>query len=149
MQPTVDSAKIANAVIANAIINPPAAYPQITVGGSPFELRFSLTSSFFLETKCSIPAQELTQWLADQVAARKYTSVAIIMTGAMLGHQKGEDWVPTPMTAEEFLRVAKREEIDVISEMYAEAISKAAAAVVRALTPPTPEISEPIPTPIN
>lgn len=134
--------------VANAITNPPTAFPQIAVGGHPYETRFTLASSFFLEEKCDIPAQELAAWMDSHVAKKHISSMFMTITAAMLGHQKDGDWIPTPMLPSEFAAKCTPDEWAKVMGIYTEAMSKVAAAVNKILDqaktpPPPPQTPEP------
>lgn len=135
-------------MVANAITNPPTAYPQITVGGEPYELRFSLMSSFFLEEKLDIPAQNLSSWIDSNVQRQHLSTMLITMSGAMLGRQVDGEWVPMPMIPSQFAAKCKPAEWETLMQLYTEAMLKVAALVQAALTR-AQQTTEPQPLPVN
>ncbi len=143
-------------VVFNTLTKPPTAYPQVTVGGVPLELRFSLNSSFFIEEKLNIPTQELPDWITKQVLDRKINSMLRVMTASMLGREvKAADgtleWEPTPMMPDDLTRKCSEAEWVKIMGLYTEAITKVAAAMKEAVekqmalqSPPQTSEPEPI-----
>ena len=141
-------------LISNAITSPPTPFPQITVGGDPYEERFTLASSFFLETRCNIPAQNLHTWMNQQTANGAISSTMLILTASMLGRMVNGQWTPMPMLPEVFAAKCTEAEWTHIMTLYTDAMSKVAAAAkemadkIRAKLaeqpPQTPPATEPI-----
>ena len=142
-------------LIANAITSPPTPFPQITVGGDPYEERFTLASSFFLETRCNIPAQTLATWMQQQTANGNVSSTMLIMTASMLGRMVNGQWVPMPMLPEVFAAKCTEAVWTLIMTMYTDAMSKVAAAAremadkIRAKLAEQPPQTKPATEPIN
>lgn len=136
------------AIAANVITNPPTAFPKVTVGGESFELRFTLTSSFFLEANCDIPAQDLVEWIDGLVAKKHLASMLMTMSGAMLGNEVNGKWKATPMLPQDLASSVTTVEWAAIMGIYNEALSKAAAAIneatKRATPAALPQTSEPV-----
>ncbi len=140
-------------IAANAITNPPAAFPKVTVGGASYEMRFTLTSSFFLENECNIPAQELVDWIGAKVSKNHISTMLMTMSGAMLGNEVNGKWKPSPMSPSDLTGLVTSTEWSTIMGLYTDAISKVAAAIKEATsraTPATPPLTvEPTTEPVN
>src|SRR4051812_20753041 len=130
----------ASAFLTNVITNPPTAFPKVTVGGLPFEMRFTLSSSFALEQNSKIPAQELSQWIGAQVDKRFFASMLLTMTSSMLGNVVNGQWVPQPMDPAQFANQCTASEWQNIMGLYTEAMQKVAALVQQALQPAPPTV---------
>lgn len=135
-------------VLLGALTNPPTAFPKITVGGEEFELRYTFRSQFFLEQSDQIPGDDLAAWLSSQYYKKHTSSMLMIMTGAMLGHEVNGKWKATPITGIDFADRILRDEWVKVSAAYADSLGKVWEAIKTALTPPpAPKTTEPEATP--
>lgn len=129
--------------IANTITSPPTPYPQVKVGGEAYELRFSLTSGFFLEENCDIPAQEQTNWINEKLQKKQISTLMRTIAAVMLGREVNGKWVPMPMLPSEFAARVQPDEWVHIMNCYSDAIKKASEAMQAALAALPPKTDEP------
>ncbi len=134
-----------------ALANPPIVFPKVTIGGDPFELRYTLRSTFFLETSGQLGSENITKWLSGQYEHNRSTSAVMIIVGAMLGREIAGKWKPMPITGNELSEKLTIDEWAVISKSYAEALGKVTEGLRTALallkkpdTEPTPETPDQI-----
>jgi len=147
MSPSINPEQITGGLMMAAFRNPPTAFPRISIGGKPFEMRFSLASTFFLETSNQLGDEPFHEWLARAYKTNKLTSMALIVSGAMLGREVDGKWKPMPVKGVDLATRITHAELEVITAAYAEALGKVTEALRAAIqrlqetkepTPPTP-----------
>ena len=151
MSPSLNPNEIMGGLMLAAISFSPVAFPKVTIDGDPFELRYTLRSTFFLETSGQLGSENITKWLSGQYEHNRSTSAVMIIIGSMLGREISGKWKPMPITGCELSEKISIEEWAAISKSYAEALGKVTEGLKAALeslkkpeTEPTPETTAPI-----
>ena len=143
------NAQFTGGAVLAALTNPAADFPQITVGGEAFELRYTFRSGYFLETQCGIPAHEISAWISKQYDLHHITTLMMTMTGAMLGRidPRTTKWQAMPISGQDLADRVLPAEWNAIMAIYTEALKKVSEGLNQAREALLAKTPEPTPTP--